>query len=76
MSLLGSRLDALGVSQALDDGDLIEGAVVITKVLLANGDVRVALAWSDGMDFITRRGLQEIALDSDRIPPQEALHDE
>jgi len=68
---IGSRLDALGVGARLDGEELVDGAVVVMRVIDTDGQARVASAWSEGMDFIVRRGLLEIALDADRIPPQD-----
>ena len=68
---IGSRLDALGVGARLTGEELVDGAVVVMRVVEADGRTRVSSAWSEGMDFIVRRGLLEIALDADRIPPQD-----
>lgn len=66
---IGTTLDAIGVKATLGPGDLVDGAVVIMRVINADGRVRHSQAWSDGLDWITRRGLLEIARDTDRQPP-------
>lgn len=66
MKLLGSRLDALDVQDHLSEGALVEGAYVVMKVIHEDGTAGISTAWSAGMDFITRRGLLEYALDSER----------
>ena len=68
---IGAALDSSGVGATLGDGELLDGAVVVMRVIDTDGRTRVSSAWSDGMDFIVRRGLLEIALDVDRLPPQD-----
>ena len=66
MKLLGNRLDALEIKDYLDDGCLVESAFVVMKVVDEEGEVALATAWSSGTDFVTRRGMLEYALDSER----------
>lgn len=63
---LGNRIDALGINDYVDDGDLVEAAFIVMKVVDEDGEVGIATAWSPGTDFITRRGLLEYALAYDR----------
>ena len=63
---LGNRIDALGINDYVDDGGLVEAAFVVMKVMDEDGEVGIATAWSPGTDFITRRGLLEYALASER----------
>ena len=63
---LGNRIDALGINDYVDDGHLVEAAFVVMKVVDEDGEVGIATAWSPGTDFITRRGLLEYALASER----------
>lgn len=65
-ALTGDLIDALGVKFTQHEGDLISDAVLVTKVIEADGSVRISVAWSDGMDFVTRRGLLEHACDQER----------
>lgn len=64
---IGAQIDGLGVVASLNEGDLIEAAVVLLKVIDPEGAVRVKVAWSDGMDWTTRRGLIEVARDTERV---------
>ena len=54
---IGPVLDGLGVTIDLDGGDLVESAVVIAKVHLADGSVSVALSDSTGLSWIDQLGL-------------------
>ncbi|WP_372595665.1 hypothetical protein [Actinotalea sp.] len=64
-------LDALDIRTGLNDGDLVADAVVILRIVTTEGRSDVRTTWSAGMDWVTRRGLIEVARDADRIPPQE-----
>jgi hypothetical protein len=66
---IGAALDGMGIHSTLKDGDLIDGAVVIMRVIESDGRIRHSQAWSEGLDWITRRGLLEIARDTDRQAP-------
>lgn len=68
---IGQVLDASGLQATLRDGELVDGAVVVMRVIDSEGRSRVSMAWTDGLDFIVRRGLMEIARDVDRQEPQE-----
>jgi hypothetical protein len=67
---LGAAIDNLGVTCDRDDGELIDAAIVILRVVSPEGHTHVRCAFSEGLDWITRRGLLEVALDVERIPPQ------
>jgi len=55
---VGSLVDSLGVEiRTLDDGDMVTDVLLIAKVVDAEGSVRLALAWSDGMSWIERLGM-------------------
>lgn len=54
---VGPILDGLGVTMPLDDGDLIESALVISKCVLADGTVTVAISDSVGMSWLEQLGL-------------------
>lgn len=64
---IGQALDSIGVTARLDDDELIDGAIVILRVIEADGSIRHTQAWSNGLDWITRRGLVEIARDTARV---------
>ena len=62
---IGQLLDSLGVTSTIAPDDLPVAALVLLKVVNANGDVRLAAAWSDGMDWITRLGMLTAATASE-----------
>lgn len=65
MTALADRIAPLGIESGLADGDLVEAAVVLVKVVDPEGKVRLRIAWSDGLSWIERRGMIEIARDAD-----------
>lgn len=73
---IGDRIDALGVAANVQDGDLIEAAVVLLKVVDAEGCEVVRCAWSDGMSWITRRGMVETARDMEITNPEDREGDD
>lgn len=68
MTDLGSLLAAQGMKLTLDADELVESAVLIVKVIDSDGDACIRTAWPPGMDWITRRGLIEVARDVERLP--------
>lgn len=54
---IGDILDGLGVTLDMDEGDLIASALVIAKVIDAEGDVSLAMMTSDGLSWIEQNGL-------------------
>lgn len=64
---IGQRLDALGVTASIGDEEFIDSAVVVSRVVGADGRSRVNVAWTDGQDFVTRRGLLEVARDGEVV---------
>lgn len=54
---IGPVLDGLGVTIDLEPGALIESAVVISKVLTADGEIALDLQGSDGLDWLAQLGL-------------------
>jgi hypothetical protein len=54
---IGQLLDSRGVTADLDEGDLVTDALVVLKVVQPGGVVGIILGVSDGMDWITQRGL-------------------
>jgi len=63
---IGTLVDALGVELTMSDGDLVSGAVLILKVVDADGQVVQRVGWSDGISWIERRGMIEVARDVER----------
>ena len=67
MATFGEIIDGLGVTGAkMHDDDLVEGAVVLLKVIDHEGDVVLRSAWSDGLSWIERRGMLEVAVGVER----------
>ncbi|MBU5946795.1 hypothetical protein ACWEV9_19285 [Streptomyces albogriseolus] len=54
---IGQLIDNLGVEADLDDGDMVTDALVLTKVIKADGTVTLATARSEALDWITRLGM-------------------
>lgn len=54
---LGPVIEGLGAAIDLDDGDLVESALVISKVVRADGNVTVSLSNSAGMSWLEQLGL-------------------
>jgi hypothetical protein len=54
---IGPILDGLGTTIVLESGDLVASALVIAKVVDANGEVSLALAVSGGLSWIDQNGL-------------------
>ncbi|GIM88883.1 hypothetical protein [Paractinoplanes toevensis] len=53
---IGPILDGLGVAIDLNEGDLVESALVIAKVVNADGQTTVGLFDSAGMDWLRPPG--------------------
>lgn len=70
---VGEIIDGLGVKLTLNDGDLIASALLITEVSEPDGQTRVSVAYSEGMNWITRRGLIEVARDFETIDEEDDL---
>jgi hypothetical protein len=58
---IGPILDGLGVTIDLDDGELVETAVVITKIVATDGQVLLGLYGPDSMSWLEKLGLIEAA---------------
>ena len=53
----GPIVDGLGIVFDLNDGDLIASAIVIAKVVTAEGQATLLIADSEGMSWIDQLGL-------------------
>ena len=58
---IGRVLDGLGVTLDLDDGELVETALVITKIVGADGTVLLGMYGPDGLSWLEKLGLLEAA---------------
>jgi hypothetical protein len=54
---IGQLLDTLGVSTNLSDGDMVTDALVILKVVKADGTVSLIKTTSEAVDWITAVGM-------------------
>lgn len=78
-STLGQVIDGMdNVQPTFAEGDLVVDAVVILEVLEADGTTRLCVTYPDGMSFIKRNGMLNLALaqDSDQIGPVRVGDDE
>lgn len=62
---IGELLDQRGIRASVDDDDLVTDALVVMKVIDADGHVRLSLAWSEGMSWIERLGMLHAAAASE-----------
>ncbi len=62
---VGPLLDSLGVQREAGDGELVVGAVVLLKVLEADGTVSMRSAWSPGLSWMERVGMHTAAAQVD-----------
>lgn len=69
---VGEVLDGLQVtlSPPIAYDDLVTEGMVILKVMHGDGTSGVRVAWSAGLDWVSRRGLTEIARDAEVAPGQ------
>lgn len=58
---LGSIIDALGVTHTPDDGELIASAIVLMRVIAADGEESIRFAYSDGLGWVERIGILRVA---------------
>ncbi|WP_416976706.1 hypothetical protein [Streptomyces sp. T028] len=58
---IGHILDSLGVEATVEDGELVDGAIVLLKVIDTDGDTRLSMACSDGLGWIERTGMLRTA---------------
>jgi hypothetical protein len=58
---IGDVLDGLGITGAISDGELVAGAVVLLKVLQADGRIRLSMVHSEGLGWIERAGMLRVA---------------
>lgn len=54
---VGDILDGLGVVVDMDDGDLVASAVVLLKVVTADGGVTLAIASDEGCSWLEQLGI-------------------
>ncbi len=62
---LGRLIDSLGVEHRPEEGELVLGAVVLMKVMEADGRVSMRSAWSPGLSWMERVGMHQAAAQTD-----------
>ncbi len=64
---IGQTVDSLGVtSSTAEEGELVDGAIVILRTIRPEGGVTLRSCWSDGLDWVTRLGMLAAATDAER----------
>ncbi|MFJ4637598.1 hypothetical protein ACIP69_18490 [Streptomyces hygroscopicus] len=63
---IGQLLDTLGVTADLDDEDMPVDAVVLLKVVRADGAVSLVKGDSESLDWISSLGMLTAAMEIDR----------
>ncbi|MEV5138440.1 hypothetical protein AB0K71_05780 [Streptomyces syringium] len=58
---IGDLVDALGIEARVGPGELVAGALVILKVVQADGVTRLSMTHSDGLGWIERAGMLRVA---------------
>lgn len=58
---IGDVLDSLGITATLEDDELVAGAIVLLKIIQADGQTRLSMANSDGLGWIERAGMLRLA---------------
>lgn len=58
---IGQLLDAIGVTADLDEGDMPVDAIVILKVIKADGSPSLVKGRSESLDWITALGMTTAA---------------
>jgi hypothetical protein len=69
---IGDIVDARGVRASMHPDDLVADIVVIMRVITPDGPA-VRQVWSTGMDWISRRGLIEVARDQEVTGPGDVM---
>jgi hypothetical protein len=58
---IGPILDGLGITVDLDEGELVETALVVTKLVTADGQVLLGPYGPDSLSWLDKLGLIEAA---------------
>ncbi|MBQ1163482.1 hypothetical protein KBZ21_36420, partial [Streptomyces sp. A73] len=54
---VGQMLDAIGLTADIDEGDMALDAIVILKVIKADGSVHLVTGRSDAVDWVSALGM-------------------
>ncbi|MFF9003676.1 hypothetical protein ACF1GW_38925 [Streptomyces achromogenes] len=63
---IGQLLDSLGTTVEMDEGDLPVDALVLLKVVKADGAVSMVKGASDALDWLTSLGMLNAAIEIER----------
>lgn len=63
---IGQLLDTLGVAADLDHGDMPVDALVLLKVVCADGKVAIVIGASETLDWVSQTGLLHGAIELTR----------
>ena len=58
---IGPILDGLGITLDLDQGELVETALVLTKIVADDGEVLLGVYGPDSLSWLEKLGLIEAA---------------
>ena len=58
---IGDLIDSLGIEASVGPGELVSGAIVLLKVVQADGSTRLSMTSSDGLGWIERAGMLRVA---------------
>lgn len=72
---IGEALDSLGIEATLDPDELVAGAMVLLKVVQADGDTRLSVA-HQGIGWIERVGMLRVAETIESGSARDAAEDE
>lgn len=64
----GAQLSAPGLLGELDDGALVSDVILLVRYVDKDGRVGLTSAYSEGLDWIARRGMIEAVRDVERLP--------
>jgi hypothetical protein len=73
---IGQLLDTLGVLAPLDDGDMPTDALVILKIVKADGQVSLIKGRSESLDWVTVLGMLTAALEIENGGYEQAREDD
>lgn len=73
---IGQLLDSLGVTADLDEGDLPVDALVLIKVVKADGGVSFVKGASESLDWITSLGMLTAAIEIENSGYAKASEDD
>lgn len=54
---LGEIIDGLGCESDVKDGDLVDSAVIILKIVEPDGQVHLSTCWSENISWLERVGM-------------------